>query len=148
MNMNDLIEAATNEHLELQKTIATDAIAEHQQLVSEYQMIVRDIQIELDRRALAAYWEAHPDLVRVQVGDKVMLTPEAELDIRTRSAWSEHSVRAFCKSPFFTIDSIDPINGTATLQFLHASMTDFDLSVVSNMRRQYLRAHPEIERSE
>ena len=42
--------------------------------LAEVDAAIVEYQAELDRRAVAAYWQAHPDLLRLEVGDKVLMT--------------------------------------------------------------------------
>jgi len=45
-------------------------------VIESKQAIVDECREELDRRALAAYWEAHPNETSLNAGDKVMVTDE------------------------------------------------------------------------
>lgn len=38
--------------------------------------LLADLEAESERRAVAAYWQAHPELLRLEVGDKLLITEE------------------------------------------------------------------------
>lgn len=54
----------------------TEQIKELQDSIKAAQSYINEYQVILDRRALESYWKAHPNLLRLEVGDEILLTPE------------------------------------------------------------------------
>ena len=63
MNIDErLYREMSDEELRARVVANRKKLALHQRKVTQHQTIVTNIQAELDRRELAAYWEAHPDV--------------------------------------------------------------------------------------
>ena len=56
-----------------QTTRERDYFVNQAEVYNEY---VNALQAEIDRRALDGYFDAHPDLPRIEAGSKIQVTPE------------------------------------------------------------------------
>lgn len=131
-------EETSDRELKLFHELFTNDVTEYRKLLREAEIGLKTVQAELDRRALAAYWQAHPELLRVNVGDKVLVTEAS-----------------------FKVGDSDPVGSVNTVKsayfryhgqwgcMIKLDMTwgevFRDLETVSDMRRAYLQAHPESE---
>ncbi len=90
-----------------------------------------DVQAELDRRQLAAFWQQHPELVPVAVGDKLLVTQEA-YDSKVLFEFPMGSIISFDKVDIFDTHLSYNLHS-------HTGVWLFDSGeIVNNMRRTYL----------
>lgn len=103
--------------------------------------IVADCQNELDRRAIDAYWESHPELVRLEVGDKVVITEEfqqlkiEQIGYKEASWWFDSD---WAIGAIHDIRDVSPITNTGHIE-RDMGVTSCPYSVMVGMRRAYLQ---------
>jgi len=106
--------------------------------LSTYHQIMTQLTDEQDRRALAAYWKANPDLLPLAVGDKVTITEEYQAYYRRTNPNQGIGTEV---GEVYGIEEIHIKNG----EIDYFSMEEFGgrtpLYVVIGMRRAYLAAH-------
>lgn len=100
-----------------------------------------DLQAELDRRALEAYWKDHPELLRLEVGDKIMMTQSKHKDL-------PYSVRGgiYAVGEVYDIINVRLKDGILTFVFSMADQGGYTdaykqkatLKQAQDMRRAYL----------
>lgn len=75
IDYNDITQLS-DEYLQERIKINKQGAEHYGEVVKNLLAGVAEDQAELDRRALEAWWAAHPEQTRVNVGDKLLVTPE------------------------------------------------------------------------
>ena len=110
----------------------------HESIAAGHRREIAAIQAEIARRELDAYWEAHPQLTRVAVGDKVVVTAE----IVDKYGGGNEAV-----GKVITVRSIN-LEYADTTAVSFGVKSDVSIAEASGMRSAYLAAHPENEVSD
>lgn len=129
------IENMNDKALEFLLDIQRVNLEDRKKAVAETEAMIKRAEAELERRALDAYWAAHPELTRVAVGDKVTITEEFLALRDMRRFWSD--------VPIIKVSHIDPIDGTVRIEdatYAPAQVTvgSIPMPTVSRMRDAYL----------
>jgi len=88
-------------------------------------------QQEIDRRALEAYWREHPELIRFEVGDKLLVTKDSLEYIKHKQGYKIGDV--------VTVEDVDPYNDVCVVSWPDNDMAVPSIETSSHMRRAYLR---------
>lgn len=123
-------QSVTNETLRLTLADVDKKIRKLNDSLDYYQSVSVQIQDEPDRRALDAYWAAHPDLIRLEVGDKLVIT-EALKDLIEN--WNGYKV-----GNIGTITSINPEIKTVYVTWNDCQMSGLYIGKAQQFRRAYL----------
>ncbi len=100
---------------------------------------IGELEAELARRQLAEYWKAHPELIPVNVGDKLMITQLFIDDRQGRGGiegWLNQNIVVcgiYVSDDDMQIALDGSTNGRITL-----SVGSVPISIVQEMRRAYL----------
>jgi hypothetical protein len=105
----------------------------HEGRITRNRGYIAEHQAELDRRELAAYWTAHPELLRLEVGDRLLVTEEGNLitDYLIGSILVVDNFESLITGGFIGV-SHDPDDGTGDI---------VPVNTVVRMRAAYLEAH-------
>lgn len=117
----------------------TKSIEQHQQSIDVLSSNVKEAQAELDRRTLEAYWTAHPDLTRVAVGDKLLVTEEY-IDYFRYGMRQQTWVTA---GMLVTIETINKGYNASLYIEVNEFVGVIPIELVHGMKSAYLQQHPE-----
>lgn len=106
-------------------------IEETRKQLQHWESGLRNIQAELDRRALDAWWAAHPEQTRVNVGDVVLNPTVAEYPSEIQSIDIEDET---CVIKWWVYDKM-----------MNPHYWVVSMAKAQEYRRAYLQAHPESE---
>lgn len=105
--------------------------------IIETRATIAAMQAELDRRALEAFWEAHPGL-RLEVGDRLLFTPDSNRYFEANE-FLEYSIPPIGRET--TVGFMSLFNGHLGIDLEWVSYR-VPLELVRGMRQAYLELHP------
>lgn len=73
----DYLNRATDEQVHRWMQERKDQLAEYRRIISGLEEVIAIHQAEIDNRALKRYWREHPELLPVNVGDKLLVTGDS-----------------------------------------------------------------------
>lgn len=139
----DDVSTMTDSELAYRLLMANELIQKHEQELEAARNMKAGTQRELDRRALDAWWAAHPEQTRVNVGDRLLATDAfwalVEPNIlNARNIWKRG----------VWVTSVQPANERVMIgnrKGSYSSSVGLNINFASRMRAAYLQAHPESE---
>lgn len=129
----DNIQKLTDSELRIHRRSIQDEIDDLVKKSKQLQLALNIADIELDdRRKLDEYYKKHPDLMRVSLGDKLLMI---------MNVW--HYMK---KEVILVVDKIEPdwfgkADGIHVVGLKIKYSTEFNPSKVSQMRKDYLEAY-------
>ena len=135
-------QSVKNETLRLTLAGVDEKIRKLNGSLAYYQSVSAQIQAELDRRTLEDYWTAHPDLIRLEVGDKLQITEEFhkhKIEVLGAEVAQWDIDRHWPLGTIYKIRTVNPLTGEGHIQELdETGGTSCPYRIMDKMRRAYL----------
>jgi len=138
VNVNELNDKTLRYLLEADK----EAYDHYMHMCADFKQRMLEIEAEIDRRAIEAYWIAHPDLPRLSEGDRLLITDSFVQNREGRGGVDIWRDAQDIKVIALHIDGSQPIasiNGEKDNRDI-VGVVSMPLDVVIDMRRAYLES--------
>lgn len=124
---------------------STHEIMQHEIEIAYHRQKITELEAEIARRQLAAYWAAHPELTPVNVGDKLVLTTALFAFRQQTGGWPKYEESRVHNGDECKVVSMDNDFQWFTIEIADWQVGNVPMDVVQHMRRAYLAAHGDEE---